>query len=785
MRNPLHKRLPRELLHEGGKYAVIFLFLAGMIAFVSGFLVASDSMIVAYNDSFEKYNIEDGNLEFSASPDSTVLRELEEAGALTLYPNPYKEEDTAEVDSTLRIFPDRSEIDLVCLMEGAIPAADGEIAIDRMYADNNDLHVGDTLTLNKTAYTVTGLVALSDYSALYQSPTDMMFDAVKFGVAVVTPEQFKKIRDTHLHYSYGWIYDTAPGSDAAAKDRADDFLEDIKDILTKRAEAQAKEAEEEITAMVMRGEDPSGYEMPEILTIENYIPAYSNQAIVFTGEDLGDDQTMFVVFLYIIVAIIAFVFAVTTANTLVKESGVIGTLRASGYTRGELVRHYMTVPVAVTLLAAALGNIIGYAFFVEPMAGIYYKSYSLTTYVTLWNAGAFLKTTVVPVILMILINFLVLQSKMKISPMDFMRGNLTPNRKKKSFRLHTAIPILTRFRLRIIFQNIPGYITMALGIFLGNFILLFGMALGPFLTHYGDTIADHMIASHQYVLKTPEDTNKETAERYCMTSLKTVSDLRQPESATIYGIEKDSRYLTISPSEGQVTISSAYAQKFRLAEGDTVTLKEPYGDKTYDFTVGEVLYYPASIAVFLPSEDFREVFDWEEDAYTGYVSEEELTDIDDDSIAAVITADDLTKTSRQLLVSMGSVATIFQIFSVTVFILMIYLLSKIIIEKNSQAISMTKILGYSGAEISGLYIAATSIIAVLAMVATIPLCNTLMGTVMQEAMAAYPGWIEYYVDPIIFVKMFLLGLGAYLIVVLLLWIKIRHVPMADALKNRE
>ena len=785
MRNPLLKRLPRELLHEGGKYAVIFLFLAGMIAFVSGFLVASDSMIAAYNESFERYRIEDGNLEFSAEPDDDVLRDFEEAGDLTLYPNPYKEEVTREVDSTLRIFPDRTEIDLVCPMKGSLPAAADEIAIDRMYADNNDLHIGDTLTVSNTAYTISGLVALSDYSALYQSPTDMMFDAVRFGVAVVTPESFENLRDTHLHYSYSWVYHEKPENSSKAKVRGDDFLEEIKDLLTERAEAQAKEAEEEITAMVMRGEDPSGYEMPEILTIENFLPAYCNQAIVFTGDDLGDDQTMFVVFLYIIVSIIAFVFAVTTANTLMKEAGVIGTLRASGYTRGELVRHYMTVPVAVTLIAAAVGNIIGYALLVEPMAGIYYKSYSLTTYITRWNAGAFLKTTIIPVILMILINFLVLQSKMKISPMDFMRGNLTPNRKKKSFRLHTSIPILTRFRLRIIFQNIPGYITMALGIFLGNFILLFGMALGPFLTHYGDTIADHMIASHQYILKTPEDTDNEDAEMYCMTSLETVSDLRKPENASVYGILDGSRYLALDAPAGQVSVSSAYAEKFRLETGDTLTLKETYGDTTYDFTIGEIVYYPASIAVFMPLDDFREAFDWEKDEYTGYFSEEELTDLDDDSIAAVITAEDLTKTSRQLLVSMGSVAQIFMIFSVVVFILMIYLLSKIIIEKNAQAISMTKILGYSGGEIGGLYIAATSVIAVVSLAATIPICNALMGKVMQEAMAAYPGWIEYYVDPVIFLKMFLLGLLAYLVVVVLLWIKIRRIPMADALKNRE
>ena len=61
MKNPLRKRLIRELKSEVGKYFVIFLLLMTTIGFVSGFLVADGSMITAYNESFTKYNIENGH----------------------------------------------------------------------------------------------------------------------------------------------------------------------------------------------------------------------------------------------------------------------------------------------------------------------------------------------------------------------------------------------------------------------------------------------------------------------------------------------------------------------------------------------------------------------------------------------------------------------------------------------------------------------------------------------------------------------------------------------------
>ena len=61
MKNPLRKRIGRELREEAGKYIALFLFLSMTIAIVSGFLVADDSMRYAYEESFQKYNVEDGH----------------------------------------------------------------------------------------------------------------------------------------------------------------------------------------------------------------------------------------------------------------------------------------------------------------------------------------------------------------------------------------------------------------------------------------------------------------------------------------------------------------------------------------------------------------------------------------------------------------------------------------------------------------------------------------------------------------------------------------------------
>ena len=182
MKSPLRKRLPRELKGEIGKYLVVLILMIATIGFVSGFLVADGSMIKAYNEGFEKYKIEDGNFRVKKKITKAQQENIEKNG-VTLYENFYLEE-ALDNGSTMRFFKNRTEINGVCLMQGEFPKATGEIAIDRMYADNNELKVGDTLKSQsgKQTWKITGLVALSDYSCLFQNNNDSMFDSVKFGV---------------------------------------------------------------------------------------------------------------------------------------------------------------------------------------------------------------------------------------------------------------------------------------------------------------------------------------------------------------------------------------------------------------------------------------------------------------------------------------------------------------------------------------------------------------------------------------------------------------------------
>ena len=797
MKNPLRKRLPRELKGELGKYLVVFILMVASIGFVSGFLVADNSMLIAYNEGFEKYNIEDGNFRTAEQVHKTQREEIEALG-VKLYDNYYVEEPL-DNGSTMRFFKNRQQVDKVCLMKGELPARTGEIAIDRMYADNNNLSVGDTLRSGKRTWKITGLVALSDYSCLFQNNNDSMFDAVKFGVSVVTEEEFDSLDQEKLQYNYSWIYDEKPKTEKEEKEVSEDLMED----------------------------------MGKIVTLEAFVPRYLNQAITFTGDDMGGDKAMMIMLLYIIMVIMAFVFGITISNTIRKEAGVIGTLRASGYTRQELILHYMTLPVLVTFVGALIGNILGYTVLKDVCADMYYGSYSLPTYVTVWNGEAFGLTTLVPVVIMLVVNYGVLRHKLKLSPLKFLRRDLSGRKQKRAIYLSPKMKIFSRFRLRVIFQNMSNYMVLFIGILFANLLLMFGLLFPSALSHYQVEIQNNMLAKYQYMLQVPVSavsgnkfdglisllefymdsrTDNEDAEEFSAYSLNTLPGKYKSEEVLLYGIEPDSRYVTIDfnntkdkkdeagnkekadnkntanaeKESAAVYISSAYADKFLLHVGDTITLKEKYEKEKYSFKIAGVYDYTAALCVFMPRSELNDIFDLGEDYYSGYFSDTELTDIKSQYIGSVVDLDALTKISRQLDVSMGSMMGMVNGFAIMIYMVLIYLLSKIIIEKNAQSISMVKILGYTNGEISKLYIMSTSLVVVFCLLLSLPLETVIMKVLFREMMlSSISGWITLWIDPMIYVQMFAAGIITYGIVALLEFRRVKKVPMDEALKNVE
>ena len=144
---------------------------------------------------------------------------------------------------------------------------------------------------------------------------------------------------------------------------------------------------------------------------------------------------------------------------------------------------------------------------------------------------------------------------------------------------------MNRFRLRILFQNIPNYVILIFGIVFVEVMLCFAFGLPDSLNNYGDRAPDMLFAQYQYVLVNTKDddgnelvTSNADAEKFNETSLLYEKNIRSfvkgrgsggsTESVAVYGIEDGSKYVHIDEEleAGNVYISSAVSDKFGFKE---------------------------------------------------------------------------------------------------------------------------------------------------------------------------------------------------------------------------
>ena len=114
--------------------------------------------------------------------------------------------------------------------------------------------------------------------------------------------------------------------------------------------------------------------------------------------------------------------------------------------------------------------------------------------------------------------------------------------------------------------------------------------------------------------------------------------------------------------------------------------------------------------------NFEKNFNKKGKYFNGYFSDTKIKKLKKKYVATTITEDDLRKISNQLEKSIGGFFKIQTVFSIMLYMLMIYLLAKLIVEKNADSISMVKILGYSNGEVGRLYNRATAFVVAVSLI---------------------------------------------------------------------
>ena len=742
---PIDKRLKRELKQNFLKYFFVALILFLGIATISAFFSSTHGIVSALNTQRADANLEDASVTVRQELTEAQKEEMHRLGAADLEDTSYADLEALEDENyELRVFRDREDVNRLTLQDGRLPETDSEIVLEEKTAAGKDLHIGDVLDVNGTAYKLTGIVYVPDYNNVLKTVSSGIANFDSFGIGFVNREAFDAIADTDKVMQYSF---TALGDEEI--DAVSSYLE-----------------EEDLLGGILKKTDN-----PRIESIDDKAESMESEIIAIGIA---------------FILLITFIFYVMSSASMEEDSTLIGTLFSMGYKRSEIVRHYLKLPLCITLIASVLGMVTGVYLLADSMGRATYSNYSLPSYDGILSVELILLSCVLPVAIQFAVNGLLLARKLRVSPVALMRGGMMGGKGFSKIKL-TSWSFPHKMYIRIMLRGLKNQLVLFLGILIAMFFLVMGLGMQDTLEAYVDDVDENSLFEYCYLLNTEAEPEDSTADY----DKATVGSFKVDYEGigmklTAYGLDPDTRVDEITDREDEIVISDATAAKLSLKEGDTLKVYSEKQKEDLEFEVVGIIHDPAGLSAYLDRKCLNELLEYEEpeDYYNAVLSEEKL-DFPDGAVQETVTHQSMKEAAREMQNKMVSMISMLIVMAVLIFAAVMYILLKMIIEKSAYSVSLMKIFGYTDRENNHFYLNSFFYTVVLSLLITLPLDVALFTALWPSFNANLVGFVPVVIKPVTYGLILLFGIAVYLLVTVLLRRKLRKIPMTMILKRRD
>ncbi|MGN0395114.1 MAG: FtsX-like permease family protein [Coprococcus sp.] len=515
-----------------------------------------------------------------------------------------------------------------------------------------------------------------------------------------------------------------------------------------------------------------------------FVVAGDNARIGAAANDVAINKSAGLLAGVIVIILFAYVISVFVIHTIEKESGVIGTLYALGVKRRELMAHYLVLPVAVTFIAGVIGTLIGYSTFgVNSQMKDSYNYFSIPRLDILYELYLLAYGIVMPPLTAAITNFLVIRKKLKKPALKLIRNEQKVVKISK-VKLKDGNFVRT-FQIRQFLREKRSALAVFFGMFISLLICMISFDTYVLCNHVRkESVADTKY-EYMYTYKYPEKNVPDGGEEaYGVTLKKEV--LGYNLDVMLLGIKKDNPYFDapVEKGQNQVLISSAMAQKYQLNTGEDVVLRDEENDRSYVFTVKGIVPYSTSFFAFMDIDSMRELMGEDEDYYNIVFADHKL-DIDSERLYATNSKADVRMSAAVFVNLLRPLIIMLTTVSVLIFILVMYLMLKVMIERSAASISMIKIFGYRKNEIRKLYLNGNLFVVAVSAMLTIPLSKIIMDALFPYLVSNVACAINLTFDWWMYVGLFAVILVLYFAITPILMRRISKILPAELLKNRE
>lgn len=572
----------------------------------------------------------------------------------------------------LRLLKDMDEINKSYLVDGSLPTLNNQIAITEIYANLNNLEIGDTITIGEKDYEISGYVLFPDYSlAIFGS--ELLFDNKSQTIALMTDDEFENLNEK-INFDIAGVYT---------------------DITQEEFESTVIDTYREYNQLNF---------ITSIIKTENNMRSGAIYGEIEGGQAMGLGLSL------VIASIALLIVSIMVSKVLESQRGPIGILKSMGYKNSEITLPYIFFISIFAFPAIIIGYFIG-VLAAEPLKNMYLLFYLLPSKAIEQTPQTFFIAVLVPFLFLLVISYFIIKRMLNKKPVDLLNPQVTDttNKLTKSVgKIFKNFKITEKLKHLLLYRNLVKFSVFMIGMFYAGFLILFSFSMmGMFdrmiNDYYENTDYEYVgycdyenacpliIGNQEKVIELPGVILAD--EEIYLVGLEEDSNLHklynQKNNEITYRLEEDGIIITKSLS---------ISKGFKI--GDVLTLE--IGDTSIDLEVldisGDYNGDKAYINIELLSNTITQSLPEATNDYYNVVYSD--TELNEDDFAIVVSTQDILDQTQDMQKLMNYTVSILIFVSIIIGAIIVYILTVMTIEDNFYNISLFKVIGYNKKEIN-------------------------------------------------------------------------------------
>ena len=821
MKNRLLQHIFRKIKGNYKRFISLLCMSFLGVGFFSGIKSVGPDMIKTLDDFYDVHEVYDIEIASTLGLTTEDITELEKINNIDWVVGTYNKDVYLDIDNkefNLRLMAINDNMNKPYLLEGNLPKNNNEIAVEKSILEDNNLKIGDFITLEEKEYKIVGTIISPIYFS-NEKPTTTIGNGKINYYAYVVEDVIKQDVFTNVYITVKDAKEDITNSDNYVE-KIDNVINDIESI----KESREEERFNELYGEVIKNAEQYGIKIDEsefqkaTWFVWDRFENSSYDELISASDNLnklGD------VFPLIFFAIAVLVSLISMMRMVEEDRTENGTLKSLGFNNFHITVKYIVYSLLATIIGGIVGMIVGSILIPNIIWNIYTELFYIPKFIYEFNSISGLIGLLICVVCITGTAIFVSIKNLKDVPATLMRPKAPKSGKKIFLEKFPFIWNRLNFSNKITVRNIFRYrsrvITTIFGIAGCTALILAGFGLKDSLKDVTNYQFNEIMRYDKIIaLKSDKGKNEIIEELETHEFVEDVVEVFMNTIQVKHGNEKQKVTLVVAnnndelknvitledindknnsdliPSNNKVIISEKTSKLLNINVGDNLILVDEDNNE-HSIEIEYVIKNYINQYIYLNKETYEDIFK-EYKTNSLMLNMKDMSEIENDNfnetfinkneVASIVSNSDIEDNVSEILGSIDSIVIILIVAAALLAFVVLYNLSNINISERKREIATLKVLGFYHKEVDR-YITRENIILTVIGI-SIGLC---FGSYLSHFIISTcePDYIMFvrYVDIISYGLSVLITVIFTIIVNVITHYNLKKIDMIESLKNVE